>query len=306
MRTVTYTGLVFVALLCCGCSVQKLAVNAISDALSAEGSLVFTGEEDPVLVGQSLPTILKVYESLLESQPDNRALLLSTARAFTLYAFGFVQTPADMMPKGERRTREHARAKALYRRARDYLFHALELQYPDFGTLAKKGKADSLLAQATLGDAPLLYWAGVSWMGQLTAGAPGLTAAFNLRKAAELLQCVDQLDSTFERGAVHEVLITYYGMLPTSMGGSVDEARARFDKAVRLSNGARVRPYVSMADVAAKAGDRTLFESSLHSALKVDTDTRTADRLVNVLNQQRARWMLDRIETYFPEESEPQ
>ncbi len=287
------------AVLCTGCSVRSIAVNALADALSADESLVFTGEQDPKLVAESMPVMLKTYEALLERSPDDRQLLTATGKAFTLYAFAFVQMPAERLPdaRSEQRTDELLRARALYRRARDYLFTALDLEHPGFSSLAKKGKTDTALSMVTARDTTALYWAAVAWMGQLTAGKPGLSAVFNLPKAARLMHHVIALNDSFGEGAAHEMLVTYYGSLPESVGGSLEKARAHFEKAVAIAGGAHARPYVALATVAAKEGDREEFERLLHRALEIDTDRRTRHRLTNVVYQDMARWMLDNAET---------
>lgn len=300
MRNPTAVTLfVSIALLCTGCSIRTIAVNALAGALSAEESLVFTGEEDPKLVAEAMPVMLKTYEALLERSPDDRELLTATGKAFTLYAFAFVQMPAERLPddRGEERAEELLRARALYRRARDYLFTALDLAHPGFSDLAKKGKTDTALSMVTPRDTTALYWATAAWMGQLTAGKPGLSAVFNLPKAARLMHHVIALNDSFGEGAAHEMLVTYYGSLPESVGGSPEKARHHFEKAVAIAGGTHVRPYVALAGVAAGEGNREEFERLLRTALEIDTERRTRHRLTNVIYQDMARWMLDNPET---------
>ncbi|MBD3239393.1 MAG: hypothetical protein GF331_02320, partial [Chitinivibrionales bacterium] len=285
--------------LCAGCSVRSIAVNALSEALSADESLVFTGEEDPKLVAEAMPVMLKTYEALLERAPHDRELLIATGKAFTLYAFAFVQIPAERLPdsRADERMDELLRARALYRRGRDYLFTALDLEYPGFSDLTKKGKTDTALAMVTAADTTALYWTAVAWMGQLTAGKPGLSAVFNLPKAARLMHEVIAFNDSFGEGAAHEMLVTYYGSLPESVGGSLEKAREHFEKAVAIAGGTHVRPYVALATVAAREGNREEFEQLLQKALDIDTDHRTRHRLTNVIYQDMARWMLDNAET---------
>lgn len=299
-------GILIISLLAAGgCSVRTKAVSALADALSNNNSLVFTGESDPVLVKESFPFILKAYETLLEQQPDNRALLTATGKAFTLYTFAFVQSPADMLTEERGRERDalYGRARMLYRRGRDYLFEALELTYPGIREALLKGKADSVLANVAVADTTELYWAGVAWMGQLTVGTPGLSAVFNLRKAAALVHRVLELHESYDKGAAHEALIAYYGLLPSSMGGDEEKARQHFQDAVALSDGSRARPYVMLAQsVALKNGDQQEYTSLLRKALAVDTDERTSDRLANIISQQTARTLLRRADVLFAEQ----
>ena len=154
-----------------GCSLQRLAVNAVAGMLSSSGSsTVFTGEDDPQLVADALPFALKLYESLLGSTPENTELLLATGSMFAMYANAFVQTPAGMLPSTEyqQRLEMTARAKKLYLRGRDYCLKALELRHPGLRALLEADNP-SALAKTGPEDAPYLYWSAASWMGAFSA-----------------------------------------------------------------------------------------------------------------------------------------
>ncbi len=291
-----------------GCSVRSLALGALTGALSGGGggSLVFTAESDPEIVTQSLPTMLKVYEALVEAEPDNQALLSATGKAFALYAYACVQVPADRMcapGQAEEQKEQYRRAKMFYFRARDYLLRSLELRYPGFTDALIKGTVDSALAMSCQTDSAELYWIGVSWMGGLTVGKPGLSAVFHLKRTAALLHKVLAYNEGFDGGAAHETLVAYYGLLPESMGGDTARAREHFQRAVELSGGTHARAYVIMAStVALKRGDRDQFTTLLNAALGIDTKERSPGRLTNVIAQQTARWLLSRMDELLPVE----
>src|ERR1043165_8222920 len=77
------------SLLLSGCSLEKLAVRKLGQAMAASGD-VYAGDDDPELVAGALPFALKTIEGLLASDPGNRDLLLASARGFTQYAYAFV------------------------------------------------------------------------------------------------------------------------------------------------------------------------------------------------------------------------
>src|SRR5687767_11308407 len=85
---------VVVALICSGCSIRKLAVNQLGDALAAHGT-TFATDDDPELIGDALPFGLKLMESLLAESPSHTPLLVATSRGFTQYAYGWVGPAAD-------------------------------------------------------------------------------------------------------------------------------------------------------------------------------------------------------------------
>ncbi len=65
----------FAALPGCGL-VKRKAVGMVADTLASGGD-VFTRDDDPELVGAALPFGLKLYESLLDSTPNNQELLVA-------------------------------------------------------------------------------------------------------------------------------------------------------------------------------------------------------------------------------------
>jgi predicted anti-sigma-YlaC factor YlaD len=293
-----------VALLCSlnGCSVRTAAIGALAEALGGDETLVFTGESDLELVAASLPTMLKVYEALIEKAPGDPRLLTGAGRAFALYAFAFVQAPADRLPdeQAEEQKAMHRRARALYQRGRDYALAALETAHPGLTEAVLAGRGDSALAATTQDDTTALYWAGVAWMGQLTVGRPGLPALMHLPRAAALVRRVLELSEAFGEGAAYEALIAYYGLAPRAVGGDTAKAAECFDKAVALSKGAHARPYVAMATtLAGRKADRARFEELLRTALAIGTRERDRNRLVNLVHQDIARWLAAGADRFY-------
>ena len=75
-----------------GCAVLKhKAVGMVASTLASSGD-VFTRDDDLDLVGQAIPFGLKLYESLLDSAPKNKDLLLATCSNFTQYGVAYLET----------------------------------------------------------------------------------------------------------------------------------------------------------------------------------------------------------------------
>ena len=84
------------------------------------------------------------------------------------------------------------------------------------------------------------------------------------------------------------------------MGGDPDAARYHFDRAVELSKGLSVGPYVSLAEsVVVAEQDWQEFRDLLETALAIDPESAPSIRLLNTIGQRRAQWLLDRIDLYF-------
>jgi predicted anti-sigma-YlaC factor YlaD len=298
----------FIAALAClvvvsSCSINRLAVRTVAGFLSGSGQgTVFTGEEDPELVGDALPFAMKTYESLLQEDPDNAPLALATGRAFVSYAFAFVQAPSDELPPGqvEKQRAAHLRAKKLFLRARAYVLQGLEVRRPGFSVLLNGKDVQAALRLTRKEDADYLYWAATSWMGAFSADPFDFSLLVAVPRAVAMLQQVDAWDGSYGAGAVHEIFISFYGSAPADLGGGEQKARASFQRAVALSRGMRAGPYVALAtSVSVKNQDAAEFRDLLSKALAIDVNADLPDRLVNVINQRKARWLLDHVDDYF-------
>lgn len=283
-----------------GCSVRTMAVDRLGDALGSGGSS-FASDDDPELVKAAAPFSLKLMESLLAERPGHRGLRLAAASGFTQYAFAFVQQDADELQDddGEASARLNARARILYLRARDHALMGIAANHPGFEDALRSMPQETLQA-AVVDDAPLLYWAAVSWAAaiSLSKNDPDLIA--DLPYVEALIDRALELDERFDAGAIHGFLITYE---PARKGGAADaEARSRrhFDRAVELTGGAQAGPFVSLAEaVAVPRQDRAEFTSLLERAMAVDVNARPEWRLANLVMQRRAQWLLSRTDRLF-------
>jgi hypothetical protein len=77
-----------------GCSIQRIAVNRLGDAL-AQGGATFSSDNDLEMVKAAAPFSLKLMESVLAETPEHIGLLLALSSGFTQYAFAFVAQEAD-------------------------------------------------------------------------------------------------------------------------------------------------------------------------------------------------------------------
>jgi predicted anti-sigma-YlaC factor YlaD len=294
-------------LVCCAlvdsCSLNQLAVRTVAGFLAGSGeSTVFSGDDDPQLVGDALPFILKTYESLLASDPRNDALALATGRTFVSYGYAFIQAPADQLPfdRVDDQLALHKRAKRLFLRGRDYVLGGLEVRRPGFRAALENGGVDTALRLVRRQDADYLYWAGAAWLAAFSADPFDFAQIVTVPRAVALLQQVQSWDDAYGAGAVHEILISFYGAAPADLGGNQQKARDNYLRAVALSHGRRSGPYIALAStVSVKNQDAAEFRDLLARALAVDPDASPADRLVNIINQRKARWMLAHIDDYF-------
>jgi len=291
-----FAVLLVVAVFLSGCSVKRLAADVVGDALTGD-SESFASDDDPDLIREAIPFGLKTIESLLASSPSHRGLLLSAAKGFTTYAY-LLQDEADRLEEQDhgRARLLRSRIKRLYLRGRDYALRGLELDHPGFEALLRRDQA-SVLVKTTGEDAPFLYWAGVSWGGALSAGSDDLALVSDAPLFAALVRRVVDVHDRYEAGAAYEFLISYEASRP---GGSAGLAREHFRRALALTDTPRASLFVALAEgLSIKEQNLDEFKALLERALAVDPDREPKGRLVNVLAQRRARWLLARIPELF-------
>jgi predicted anti-sigma-YlaC factor YlaD len=285
------------------CSIHKMAMNAVSNALTAEGSAnVFTEDSDPQLVGDALPFAIKMYESLLAENPDHRGLLRTTGSLLVMYANGFVQKPAEELPRSMYAERQVAgeRAKKLYLRGLELLYRGLDLKYPGFDGAFQQGKLPAILAKMKKNDVFSLYWAAAGGLSAFSLNPLDLDLGMRIPEFFALAQRAYELDEDFNSGALDDFLLLYYASLPVSMGGDRDKAEYHYRKALEKSGRRLASPYVSYAQaVSIPEQDYDTFKVCLETALAIDPDANRSNRLVNIITQRKARYLLDNAALYF-------
>ncbi|MBN2738322.1 MAG: TRAP transporter TatT component family protein [Spirochaetales bacterium] len=283
------------------CSWQQLAVDSVAGMLGSEESLVFLGEDDPDLVGEALPFGLKLYESLLEQSPKNPSLLLTTAKAFALYAFGYVQFKAEM-ETDDYKEQEYLlkRAKKLFLRGRHYIFQALDLRYPGFSNSVFDPQNISLIGDIKNQDLPYLYWGASCWLGAFSTDSFDMEMLLSLKIPLIMLERCLEINPSYDSGGIFDILISYYGSLPVEMGGSEEKARESFKSSIEISKGYKAAPYMNLAlTVCISRQYYDEFKSLLQKVLDLDLEKSPENRLLNRLAQKKAAWYLEHLEDFF-------
>lgn len=280
-----------------GCSlVSRKATIIVADTLSAGGD-TFSSDEDPELVRDAVPFALKTYESLLVSLPKYVPLLRATCSGFTSYAYGFIGTDADVIRATDRASAKvlDERALKMFLRAHGYCMRALEERFTGVGAKLLVDP-DNALVRARKDDAELLYWSAASW--GLAMSLDPDKHAIDFPAVRAMANRALALDERWWNGAIHELMITLDSQ--EILGGSVENARKHFDRAVELQHGDLPGPYISLAmGVSVPKQDRAEFEKLMKTALALDPEKDKSSRLLTILLQRRARALLDSADTLF-------
>ena len=290
-------GLVLFA---CGCSVKRMAINQLGNALAGSGT-TFASDDDPELVKGAVPFSLKLIESLLAESPRHEGLLLAACSGFTQYGYAFVKQESDELEDKDlaASTAMRVRARRLFLRARGYGLRALVVRSPGIDERLRsdpKGAVRSMEKR----DVALLYWTAASWGAAISVSKDDPALVSDQLVVEALIDRALELDETFDRGGIHSLLISYEMVRQGGSGDRAERARRHFQRTVELTQGRAAAPYVSLAEsVALEKQDRTEFESLLKKALAIDADAWPEIRLANLIAQRRARWLLERMDELF-------
>jgi hypothetical protein len=111
-----------------------------------------------------------------------------------------------------------------------------------------------------------------------------------------------ELDEGFDEGAIHDFFVVYDAGRSEAQGGGKKRARAHLDRSLQLSQNKRLSPLVSFAEaVDVDDQNKREFTELLTRVVSYDVDRDLDHRLVNILAQRRARWLLGRTADLFAE-----
>jgi predicted anti-sigma-YlaC factor YlaD len=283
-----------------GCSVKRIAVNKLGDALAGSGT-TFSSDDDPELIKAAVPFSLKLMESLLSENPRHAGLLYAATSGFTQYGYAFVQQEADELEATDFAAAEQMRARArrLYLRAKNYGLRGLEVAHRDFtNQLVLKPRA--AVAKLRQSDVPLAYWTAAAWGAAISLSKDDPAILAEIPQMEALIDRALELDESWDLGSIHTFLISYEMTRAGGEGDPAGRARRRFERAMELAQGHQAAPLVAYAEsVSVEKQDVKEFEDLLNRALAINPDEQPPLRLVNLIMQRRARWLLERKEDLF-------
>lgn len=278
-----------------GCSIRRFAIGKIGDAI-ASGGTTYTSDDDLELVRSALPFGLKMMESLLAETPRHKGLLQAACLGFTSYSYLYVHQESDRAAVNDlaEAARLRARARRLYERGHGYCLRGLEVSYRGISERLWRDPATAVVAFKAA-DVPLLYW---------TAASLGLSVSVSRGDAAMLARLPEvdamlwralHLDEDWEYGALHEFRVSFASAVPGAP--DYEQLRIHFERALQLSDGKHAGLFVAYGEAfAIPQQKREDFQQLLDRALAVDPKDTPEVRLANIAAQQRARWLLDRID----------
>jgi hypothetical protein len=283
-----------------GC-LKQIALGSVADSLSASGN-GFGRDDDPELIKDTLPVIIKLMEQIHEGLPKHQPLAVSLTRAATSYGAAFIAEDADRVEDHDVAASKtiRQRARRMFLRGRGYGFDALELSVPGIKEALlghDREKRTALLAKFKKQDVPALYWTAAAWGLAISNSKDDLELVGQLPQVGEIMKRALALDESYDEGSLHEFFITY-----DSSQNDKKSAQQHYERALQLSQGKKLSADVTYAEaVLVDSQNKKQFTHVLGKVLAFDVDSDLDHRLVNILAQRRARWLLARIPDLFAE-----
>ena len=193
------------------------------------------------------------------------------------------------------------RAKRLYLRGMEILYNALDARYRGFREAAgNENTFQTVLSRVRREDTGLLYWAVAGGLAAYSIDVLDFDLILRIPEWTAMILRAYELDPDYNGAALDEFLLLFYASLPEPRGGDKERAKVHFQLALEKTGGNSAGAYVSYAEtICIPEQDYETFRDYLERALAIDPDADETIRLVNIINQRKAQWLLDNAWNYF-------
>ncbi|MBI2519247.1 MAG: hypothetical protein HYV97_02470 [Bdellovibrio sp.] len=236
-------------------------------------------------VKEELLKFIDAYETLSKADQNNYKYLVGLCRGYYLFADGHLSDIEEKKLNWEKGVTFGERAMATN---------------PDFKAkvVAEGGKVEAALDTLTKNEIESIYWTAVN-LGKWGKAAGIATVLKYKTRIKEMITRVGVLDPTFFHGAVERYWGAYYAIAPSFAGGDLNKSESSFKKSLELQKD-YLGTYVLYAELyASKKGDRKLFQDKLNYVLKADAHKIQEIAPENLIEQAKARRLLEQMEELF-------
>lgn len=299
----------WVSLQGCTALVQRPAVQVMSQ-IAHDGFAAYARETDLPLAEHAFAATLKLLEALLETDPQNAALLLQAAQGFAGYTYAFVE-PRIEEARGQSASQvawHTQRARQLYQRGMQYGLRLLSQKHRDWlqAPSLPPEQLQGLLQRLSQDATPALLWTSFCWGGWLNFERTDLEAVTMMAPLQALVTRLLSLDETHFYGLPHLLQAVLHAGMPAWMGGNPTLAAQHFARATALSQGRLLLvPLLEAQYAAVQTQNRPHFTRLLCSVVEAPERLFPEQGLLNTVAQQRAAMLLRRGDELFFEPGEP-
>lgn len=271
-----------------GCGLNKKLAAAGAAGLVEDTARAAARQSDPALVRAGLPAFLLLLEGMVEGAPDDARLRLAAARAHASFA-AVLEEEHD--PALKTQLLELSRRHALAALARRGLPDPLGSPFAEF---------EAAVSRTAAADLPTLFWAASCWAGWIVSRLDSVEALTELPRVELLMRRALELDESYYFGGPHLFMGIWYASRPPAAGGSLERARAHFEKALAFAGDRFLMTRVYFAEVyGRRAFDRELFEGELQRVLASPADALPELTLLNAVARRKAQKLLSLADTFF-------
>jgi len=260
--------------------------NATEDFGSSLSQLILD-HDDPETVAEAIPAYLLLLETLVANDPENEALLSSTATLYSSY-IGLLEEDSNR--------KKHLADRALFYALRSACSHSEKfcqintLQYEPFEEVIKDTDEDDIAA---------LYSLGSVWASWIQANKSNWNAIAQLAQVKLIMTRVVELDDGYKDGSAHVYLGVLATILSPALGGTPEIGKQHFERALKLSEEKNLMVKVVFArQYARMMFDRELHDMLLNSVMNSEID-QPGLTLMNTLAQKQAKELLESADEYF-------
>jgi hypothetical protein len=278
VRCLSIAWMALLAALVSGCGISRMADNLPYGILD---------NEDPQLVSQALPSYIVTVDGLLATWPEDPSLLRTASSLYSAY--------------GTLMAAEPLRAKKFAARSLDYALRAACAENEDACRLRTDEFAafEAVLNETGDDDLPTLFALGSAWAGYIQLHSDDWNAVAELARAQKVFERIIAIDAGYEKGMPQLYLGVMNSLLPPSLGGKPEVAKAFYEDAIARSAGSNL--YAKM--MYAKQYARLLYDRELHDRLLNEVLAASPRShgmtLANVFAQEEARRLLASADDYF-------
>ena len=243
---------------------------------------------------------LKRIENKAIKTPLDSSFLFNASKELTIFSYVYTMEEAAKL-----KISDYNASKSIYLKAHndfvrsiDYINSSLDLEYPGYKTWIVENNQKKLNFKKA--SAEKLYWAAGAYAGAIESSNGDPKWLIQLPKIGQLLESGMKLDPEWNYGSFYTAMISYTLIRHDAKNNKFDLAKEFFERAVDISKGEDLSPYISYAlNIAVSEQDRNEFTNVLYKALNIDIYANPELTLSNYMNRKKANWLLDNIEEYF-------
>ena len=260
-------------------------VGGVTDSLGES----IASQRDPELVREAAPAYLIMADTLARRSPDDADAQFTAARLYSTYAGSFVDDPERRRILSDT---AHAYARAGLCLSLEAVCTALDGRFRGYQQALQANVDDAAAARR-------LYRFAAAWAGWVQARPDDYSALADLPKIEASFQRVVAVTPEIDHGFAHVYLGVLLAQRPAALGGSPDQARQRFERAIEISGGRNLMAKALYAEHYA----RLVFDRKLHDRLVAEVLSADAEAgdltLSNRLAQERARRLRASADDFF-------